>query len=208
MPEIGEVMFKYVIVLMLVAIIVILVADYNARRKIVRMKERKEEDVVRLNALGKYPFTVRPAFLNYNEMPFFELLTDKMPPNIVVCPKISLQNILSVNATDKNKDSDLKKLSSKKVDFLLCENTTMKPIVAIELGSMPVTEDEIFTEKACKDSGIKFARVPMKERYSLEDLEEILLLVTSIKTESFSSYDSTGTIEISGDDVVSFAEEG
>lgn len=168
-------MSVFIFVTMAITIIAMAVANASAQSKLkTRMEEKKDKyKSLKTDANGKYPLVIRNSFLNYNEMPFFEALQTNTA-GMVICPKVNLHNVLSLAQGGNWKEADMEKLTDKRVDFLLCDSSSMKPVMAIELGLAAVNDDDAFIEKACKDAGLKFARCPSKERYSNEEVGAIL----------------------------------
>lgn len=166
----------FIFSIMAVLIIVMMIANASAQS---RLRAKQEEKKNRYKSLktgsdGKYPLTIRNSFLNYNEMPFFDTLRLNLSGGVSICPKVNLQNVLALSKSGNWKESDLEKLSDKRLDFLLCDSSSMKPLVGIMLGLAAIGEEEVFVEKACRDAGLAFVRFPSKERY-LGD--EVLLVL-------------------------------
>ncbi len=161
---------------MAITIIIMGIAYADANTKLKSRRESKGDGIKKLktDATGKYPVAVRTAFLNYNELPFYEALMTFLPAEVIVCPKISLLNVLTVNPGSGWKEEDVATLADKKVDFLICDASTMKPMIAIEIGLTAVNEMEEFKEKLCRDAGLRFLRYPTKDRYTKEDISSLL----------------------------------
>lgn len=166
----------FIFSVMTVLIVAMVIANATAQSKLKTKREEKKNRFksLKAGADGKFPLMVRNSFLNYNEMPFFDTLRLNLSGGLVICPKVHLQNVLSISKDGQWKESDLDKLSDKKLDFLLCDSSTMKPLVGIMLGLSAVSEEESFTEKACRDAGLEFVRFPSKERYLGDEVTLVL----------------------------------
>ena len=82
-----------------------------------------------------FPYVLRDDFLSAAELNFYKslsLATKELPFKIL--SKVSLGDLFFVNIKDfKMKQSYWNKINRKHVDFLVCDNVSLKPLVAIEL---------------------------------------------------------------------------
>lgn len=133
------------------------------------------------NKQTKLPYGVRDDFLSPAELSFYNVLRNCVGNQAVICPKVSVSDILFVNIRDRSSHTSyLNKINRKHVDFLLCHPITMEPICAIELDdtshSRPdrVVRDQ-FINQAFRDAGLHLIRYKNQNSYSLTEIEGKLL---------------------------------
>ena len=90
----------------------------------IRSRSRQNQDV--------FPYRVRDDFLSPAEISFYHVLKGMTGEKLTICPQVSLAALLFVSGGD-NYRGDTNRISQKRVDFLLCDPKTMKPVLAIEL---------------------------------------------------------------------------
>ena len=100
------------------------------------------------------PYRQRDDFLSPAEFSFYRVLTTAIGNRAVICPKVGLGDIFYV-ARSENKQSFKNKIDQKHVDFLLCDPTTMKPRLGIELddashGRADRVERDRFVDRVLK----------------------------------------------------------
>ena len=80
----------------------------------------------------EFPYHVRDDFLSKAELSFYLVLKSMMKDYMVICPKVSLAELLYVDHPNRNQ-SAFARIRQKRVDFVICEPLTMRPRFAIEL---------------------------------------------------------------------------
>ncbi|MEK5391465.1 DUF2726 domain-containing protein [Margalitia sp. FSL K6-0131] len=132
------------------------------------------------NKEEKFPFKLRDDFLSPSELSFFNILSQVIPNQFIICPKVSLQDIFFVNEKDKSSYySYLNKISRKHVDLLICSAKTMQPVCGIELDDRShgredrVKRDE-FVNQLFKTAKLSLIRFTNKKSYTLSEVEEKL----------------------------------
>lgn len=120
------------------------------------------------------PFRLRDDFLSPAEISFYHILLSAAGDSLTVCPKINLNDIFFVSRPDQNQAAR-NRISRKHVDFLLCDNRTMRPRVGIELDdSSHAREDrrvrDAFVEKVFKAAGLPLLRFPVQRGYQLSEV--------------------------------------
>lgn len=122
------------------------------------------------------PYSKKQYILTKAENNFFFVLNTALSNNYYICPKVRMSDILDI--TDKkNWQSYFNKITMKHVDFLVCENKSFKPVLAIELddsshNSKKVSERDDFVNKAYKSAGLPCMRVKASYSYTVEELRE------------------------------------
>lgn len=137
--------------------------DKNAIKLVMPGVCRRYEDQYQLKPLLSYP-----------EMTFFLILQSLAQGRCVITCKPRLADYI-----ERLQEGDLRKISQKHVDFLICRNDDMLPIFAIELdgsshNSPDARERDIFVNELSSSIGLPLLRVPIKFMHDLEFLVDRL----------------------------------
>lgn len=124
-----------------------------------------------------YPYRVRDDFLSRAEASFYHVLKSMMGERLLIFPKVSLAEIFFV-AQSQDYQTYQNKIDRKRVDFLLCDPKTLKPVLAIELDDSSHQrpnrqERDAFVEKVFADARLPLARVPVRPAYNTQELASI-----------------------------------
>jgi hypothetical protein len=123
------------------------------------------------------PYLVRDDFFSNAEASFYRVLKNMAADHLVICPKVSLAEIFYVSRPNEN-GAYFNKINRKHVDFLLCDPTTLKPRLAIELDdSSHKREDRMerddFVDEVFAAAGLSLMRVPVQAAYNTSELAEL-----------------------------------
>jgi len=113
-----------------------------------------------------YSYSLKKSVLTNNELAFYKELR-KTAGNYVIFSKISIKDVL-----DTNNQSALNTISQKHFDFLLCEPTRMKPVLAIELDDSSHNTDKAKKRDADKNNICKSAGLPLLRVTNATGLQE------------------------------------
>jgi Protein of unknown function (DUF2726) len=127
----------------------------------------------------RLPYRLRDTFLSTPERALMRVLQSMAGRHYVICPKVSLNDLFYIVRPNENVHF-FNKFFRKHVDFLLCDPKTFKPAIGIELVK-PVSRNETreadqFMEDLFLSAGLPLIHVPSSERYSENDLTEMLEL--------------------------------
>ena len=127
----------------------------------------------------RLPYRLRETFLSTPELALLRVLQSMAGRHYTICPKVSLNDIFYIVRPNENVHF-FNKFFRKHVDFLLCDPRTFKPAIGIELVK-PVARTETreadqFMEDLFLSAGLPLVHIPSSERYSENDLEELLQL--------------------------------
>ncbi|MFV2043776.1 MAG: DUF2726 domain-containing protein [Anaerolineales bacterium] len=125
-------------------------------------------------ALVGLPYRLRDGFLSPAELSYYKVLTSVLGPKATVCAKVRLADILFVPRPSEN-IGFFNRIAQRHVDFVLCESSNMKPVLAIELDdashSRPArSERDIFMDEALHAAGLPILRVTPRRQYSREEV--------------------------------------
>jgi hypothetical protein len=122
------------------------------------------------------PYRLRDDFLSPAEFSFYKVLASIVGPRLVILTKVRLADIFFVIQQDEY-ISYFNRIVPKHVDFLLCNPTTMKPIVGIELddgshSQITRQERDEFVDKVFEAAGLPLVRMPARMQYSAVEINE------------------------------------
>jgi len=120
------------------------------------------------------PYRLRDDFLSPAEASFYRVLTPVVGEHLLVCPKVSLDDIFFV-AHPEQHHAYLNRINRKHVDFLLCDPNSLKPVVGIELDDAShrrpdrVERDE-FVEQVFAAAKLPLLRFPVQAGYAPQEI--------------------------------------
>jgi hypothetical protein len=144
-------------------------------QKTMRVKEQEQ----------RLPYRLRENFMSTTELALFRVLQRMVGRHYLICPKVALNDVFYIVRPNENVHY-FNKIFRKHVDFLLCEPDTLKPAFGIELvksvSKSDTREVDQFMADLFLSAGLPLVHVPSSERYSEEDLSELLeLAVRKVK---------------------------
>src|SRR5687768_12144430 len=99
-----------------------------------RIKDWLSEKDNKTSAEIEYPYLVRDDFLSPAELSFYLVLKSIVSESALVFPKVGLGDVFYAKPSDYSKyRTYTNKIDRKHVDFLLCDQKTIRPILGIEL---------------------------------------------------------------------------
>lgn len=120
------------------------------------------------------PYRQRDDFLSPAEASFYRVLKSVAGDHLLICPKVSLDDIFFVAHPERNY-AYLNKINRKHVDFLLCSPDSLKPLVGIELDDAShqrpqrVERDE-FVEQVFATAELPLLRFPVQAAYNPQEI--------------------------------------
>lgn len=139
------------------------------------LSEEKPAPVGAVNA-PEFPYHLRDNFLSPAELSFFEVMQNVVRNRGVLCTKVSLGDLFWVKNDDPSRFRIFtNKIDRKHVDFLVCEPTTMRPLMGIELDDKSHQredrqERDVFVDHVFAAAGLPLVHVPAKRGYVIQDL--------------------------------------
>jgi hypothetical protein len=109
---------------------------------------------------GELPYRLRDDFLSAAELSFYRALVSAIGGRAVVCPKVNLRDVLFVSRPNENKGAH-GRISQKHVDFLICDPTTMRPLVGVELDDSSHQRQDRQARDEFVDSAFAAASLPL-----------------------------------------------
>ena len=120
------------------------------------------------------PYRLRDDFLSPAELSYYLVLKTVLGPRAAICTKVRLADLLFVARPHENM-AFVNRISSKHIDFLICESSDMRPVVAIELDDASHNredrrERDEFVDEALAAASLPLLRVPPRSQYSRQDI--------------------------------------
>lgn len=120
------------------------------------------------------PYRLSSEFFSPAEANFFRVLKQMVGESLLIFPKVSLKEFLSVT-DQKNFQSHYNRIDRKHVDFLLCNSNTLQPVFAIELDDSSHRQADrgqrdIFVETILAKTGLPLVRIPVRASYNSQEL--------------------------------------
>ena len=127
----------------------------------------------------RLPYRLREQFMSMPELALFRALQELVGKRYVICPKVGVNDIFYIVRPNENVHF-FNKIFRKHVDFLLCDPTTFKPAIGVELVK-PVAKNETreadqFMQDLFLSAGIPLVHIPLSERYVQRDVAELFQL--------------------------------
>jgi hypothetical protein len=129
--------------------------------------------VARHETPGTLPYEIRDDFLTNAEGSFYRVLKVAAGDELMICPKVRLADIFASNHAEYY--HWFNKIAKKHIDFLLCNTTTLRPVLGVELDDASHlrrdrVERDRFVEQVFKGTGLPLLRVPVRRSYDSTQL--------------------------------------
>ncbi|TWU51967.1 DUF2726 domain-containing protein [Rubripirellula reticaptiva] len=127
------------------------------------------------------PYRLRDNFLSAAELAFFRVLQQAVGQSYSINHKVRLWDVLYVPRSDDSRTHE-NKIRSKHVDFLLCDPTTMQPVLAIELDDTTHNrkdrqDRDAFVDKAFAAAALSILHIKAARAYSITEVQEQIAAV-------------------------------
>ena len=141
---------------------------------VMRIATQVPDIMVRSLEPEKLPYRLRDDFLSPAEASFFQVLRSLVAAGLVICPKVSLAELFYVPYSESFQTYQ-NKIDRKRVDFLLCEPKTLKPVFAIELDDSSHTrpdrqERDAFVDEVFAAGQLPLVHIPARPAYNTQEL--------------------------------------
>ncbi|MEM1446337.1 MAG: DUF2726 domain-containing protein [Planctomycetota bacterium] len=141
---------------------------------------------------GPWPYRRKKHLLSKAELNFYRVLLPIVTQRgWTVCPKVNLNDLLylakgtgsGTSGASGGRMAWLNKINRKHADFVLCDATTMSPLLVIELDdashhTKAAQARDAAKDRALKAAGLPLLRVPATRSYDLSRLAKRLDAMT------------------------------
>lgn len=137
------------------------------------------------------PYRLRDDFLSPAEASFVQVLESQVPDGYRVMAKVGLKDLFYVPKGTGSWQTHWNRINRKHVDFLVCEQDTMAPVMAIELDDVSHKrrrrqERDEFVDRIFQAAGLPLRRIGVKNGYRAEEIHS--LLFGTVGTNSRNEY--------------------
>ena len=141
------------------------------------LEQISETDDISISENEILPFGKRDDFLSLSELSFYKVLKQAVAERGVICPKVSLSDVLFVKQGSRSdRQVYFNKISRKHVDYIVCDEK-MQILFGVELDDSTHNradrvERDKFLEKAFDAAQIPLIRIKNKNFYTLSEVKE------------------------------------
>ena len=123
---------------------------------------------------GPLPYRLRDDFLSPAELAFYRVLGTVVGGKAVILTKVNLGDLFFVARPNENAGYR-NRIDRKHVDFLVCDESSMRPLVGVELDDSshrsPRRQDrDRFVDQVFEVAGLPLVRVPLRSSYNVAEL--------------------------------------
>lgn len=133
------------------------------------------------------PYQLRNNLLSPAEFSFYKVLANLVQKKLEIQCKVRLADIFY---TPRGTNiSHFNRIAGKHIDFLLCEPTTMKPVLGIELDDSSHNKPnrqqrDNFIDDVFKTTGLPLLHLPAKQAYNQQELSTQISQVLTKRPEN------------------------
>ncbi len=133
----------------------------------------------RLAGRQRLPYRRRDGLLTAAERAFYGALCRAVEADWQVFAQVRVADLLTVPKETRNRQSFVSRITSKHVDFVLCDRQTLSPVAALELDDSSHQlanrrQRDIFLDAAFEAAGLPLLRVPVRGSYDAAELHDLI----------------------------------
>lgn len=126
-----------------------------------------------------FPYQPRESLVTKTELKFYRALIKAAQDDFELFAMVRIADILQVDPGLSNKRKWLNPILAKHIDFVVCDQLTLKPLVCIEVDDPTHQrperiERDVFVNKAFASAGIPLLRIPTQANYHARELRELI----------------------------------
>lgn len=129
-----------------------------------------------------YPYHKKAYFFSIAERKFFDVLSQAIEEQgVYIFSKVRLWDIVQINDSILKRQHFENRIKSKHVDFLICGDRYISPLLIIELDDRSheenddVVKRDRFVDKCLETANIDILHIPVKQYYDIEELKTLIL---------------------------------
>tara|TARA_R110002049_G_scaffold13509_2_gene58535 strand:- start:167751 stop:168461 length:711 start_codon:yes stop_codon:yes gene_type:complete len=133
------------------------------------------------NNSEEFSYTKKAEFLSNAERSFFGVLVQAVDNHGTVLAKVRVADVLAPKkGNDKSTwQKAFNRISAKHFDFIICESSSLDPIVAVELDdrshkSKSASKRDAIKDSSCESAGVPLVRIKAAHSYVVSDLRQML----------------------------------
>jgi len=132
-----------------------------------------------------FPYLARQCLLTPAELNFYRVLVTALGQRYCIFTQIPISNLVYPKSGDRKANSALRqKIVYKRVDFVLCDPATLRPLAAIELDDAShdradrVARDT-FVDQVFAAANLPLIHIPASANYTPADLRDLHALLST-----------------------------
>lgn len=130
-------------------------------------------------ALKDLPYRLRDDFFSPAELSFYHVLSLAAPSKVVILGKVRLADLFFVLKPNENRKY-FNYIVGKHIDFLVCDSSTLKPLVGIELDDASHDRDDRIERDEFVNQVFETAKLPLlhfavRRTYRVEEIQSALV---------------------------------
>jgi hypothetical protein len=123
-----------------------------------------------------FPYKTRDSLLTPAERDFYLALLKAVANKAVIIPKVGLQDVFYI-ANKQQYLSARNRIAQRHIDFLVCEENTLRPLFGIELDDGSHNEEahkkrDEFKNKIFEAASLPLIRMPVKQKFDAAAIRE------------------------------------
>ena len=127
----------------------------------------------------RLPYLAREKLVTNSELRFYKSLRKAVHGDWQIFAMVRIADLLRVQEGVKNRRSWVNKILAKHIDFVLCESSTLKPVLCIELDDRSHQrkdrqERDEFVDEAFDSAGLPLLRVPVRSSYQSAEIRALI----------------------------------
>ncbi|MEZ6096610.1 MAG: DUF2726 domain-containing protein [Pirellulaceae bacterium] len=127
----------------------------------------------------RLPYQARNRIMTQSEVKFFRQLQKAVQDEFLIFTMVRIADLMVVESGVPKRRVWLNKILAKHVDFVLCDNGTLQPLLAIELDDRSHDrperqERDAFVEHAFESAGLKLLRIKTADGYDPRELRSLI----------------------------------
>lgn len=132
-------------------------------------------------ATEKPDYTREESLFTPAEAKFLHVLDEAVGSKYRVFGKVRIADVVGVSEhfSGSERQKRLSRITSKHLDFVLCDPDTLSPVCALELDDSShqrqnrIDRDE-FVDNTLRTAGIPLIRVPVKQKYDMREISGLI----------------------------------
>lgn len=135
---------------------------------------REASEVATPQSHPAHVYRLRDDFLSPAEAVFLRVLREATGDGALICPKVRLADLIYAPRQEE-RQAALNRVTRKHLDFVLCDDQTLRPVLAIELDDRSHArpdrrERDEFVDRVLAAVGLPLVRVPVRQSYDTRAL--------------------------------------
>ncbi|MCK5320886.1 DUF2726 domain-containing protein [Candidatus Parcubacteria bacterium] len=127
----------------------------------------------------KWPYRKKDYLFSVAELKFYKILKQIIYGELTIFAKVRLADVVYIPKYYSNNKYNFYRIQAKHIDYLICSNDRIKPLIAIELDdsshNMPDRQKrDKFLEDMLEDAKLPLVRIKVSLSYDIENIKKQL----------------------------------